>query len=79
MLIIIKWRPSSILSKIGAELLDISVFNGVFVPRWVYILLYDVINMKPQDHNVKVYDAIGYMTPQSIYDVIINVWTILWY
>ena len=31
MLIIIKWRTNSILSKIGAILFDLSVFNGVFV------------------------------------------------
>ena len=37
MLIIIKWRPSSILSKIGAVLLDLSLFNGAFVPHRVYI------------------------------------------
>ena len=28
--------------------------------------------MKSQDHNVKVYDVIDNMTPQSIYEVIIN-------
>ena len=53
MLIIIKWRPSLILSKIGAVILDLSVFNSVFVPHRVYTY-YDVINLKSQDHNVKV-------------------------
>ena len=69
------------MNKIGAELLDLSVFNGVFVPRWVYIYIfyYDVINMKPHDQNVKAYDVIGCMTSQSIYDVIMNVSPILWY
>ena len=40
MLIIIKWRPSSILSKIGTVLFELAVFNGVFVPHLVYVCLW---------------------------------------
>ena len=41
---------------------------------------YDVINMKPhENHTVKVYDVIGNMTSQSIYDIIINLSHILWF
>ena len=54
MLIIIKWRPSSILSKIEAGPFDLSMFLYLIG----YIFDYDVINMKPQDHNVKVSDVI---------------------
>ena len=51
----------------------------VFLYRIGSIFDYDVINRKPQDHNVKVYDVIGNMTPQSNYEVIINVPTVLRY
>ena len=71
MLIINKMKPiaSSILSKIavGLVLFDLSLFN-----IWS-IFDYDVINMKSQDHKVKVYDVIDNVTPQYIFDVIINV------
>ena len=78
MLIIIKWRPYTILSKIGAKGFDLSVFNGG-VYLIVSIFDFDVINKKPHDHNVKVYDVIGNITSQTIYDVIINITTILRY
>ena len=41
------------------------------------IFIYDVINWRSQDHNVKVYD--GIRNTYNMYDDITNVWPIIWY
>ena len=54
MLIIIKWRSSSILSTIAEVLFDLSVFDDILCTTFD-LYLTDVINMKSLDHNVTVY------------------------
>ena len=61
-----KGRKSSILSKNEAVIFDLYVSNGVYVYLIWSAFVYDVINMKSQNHNVKVYDVIDNMMSQSI-------------
>ena len=76
MLFIIKWRTSSILSKIGVVLFDLPLFKDGFVPRWVFIWLWRHLHEATGSQRQSMW---RHMTSQSIYDVIINVSHIFWF